>query len=366
MVTRHLRVAYFVAANTAILLVLMQAGAALAIRFSEPDPPGLSASELNERELQNYAHMSPPDRDELLRATGAIRYRYEPVVGYLHEAVSSPFINIDGGGIRSNGGPRPASTPLDGAVWVFGGSTAFGYGVADGETIPAQFERLLGRPVANLGVSSYASDEENLLLNYYLKAGYRPSAALFLDGVNEACETYEYEREMRILFDRAQRGYVWDLGGPIADAYARFTDGLDIARRGGAHAPTIDGFTCRRAGARPQLRTLHARTLAERAALCGLYGVECVTFVQPFAGLHGRRDGFRQGVRDGYHASLRKLFAHLESNWRDAGALFLTDVLDGYDRHPFVDDVHYSADVSRLLAGAMAERVLGAGRPLAP
>lgn len=111
-------------------------------------------------------------------------------------------------------------------------------------------------------------------------------------------------------------------------------------------------------GQRNALRTIHARVLAERAALCRLYEIECRTLVQPFAGLHGRRDASETTLREVDRKQLRELFGHLESNWREAGAISITDVLDLYDRHAFIDDVHYSAAASRLIAEAIAARLM--------
>ena len=86
-----------------------------------------------------------------------MRFRFEPGVGLLPDAITSPLVNIDAHGIRANGPhPRPI-TSLDGSIWFLGGSTTFGDSIADHETIPAQLERAIGRPVINLGVPAHAS-----------------------------------------------------------------------------------------------------------------------------------------------------------------------------------------------------------------
>ena len=79
--------------------------------------------------------------------------------------------------------------------------------------------------------------------------------------------------------------------------------------------------------------------------------------MQPFAGVHARTDGFRQSFLETDAVELRELFAQLSPNWRAAGAVFVSDALDRYERHPFVDDVHYSADASRLIAESIATRL---------
>lgn len=216
----RLRALYFIVANTVILLLLIEGGAYVAITTYDRFAPAFMATKLSEAVKSNYAHMTSEDRDELLWATAAVRFGYAPVVGFLHEPTTSRFVNIDEHGIRSNGTRRDIASMQD-AVWFFGGSTAFGEGIADDETIPAQLEGVIGRPVVNLGVRGYSSTEENLLLNHYLRVGYRPSMAVFLDGINETCEPELYHEEMGVLVARAQKGYRWDIGGPVTYVYAR-------------------------------------------------------------------------------------------------------------------------------------------------
>ena len=109
-------------------------------------------------------------------------------------------------------------------------------------------------------------------------------------------------------------------------------------------------LTCEGAEQPTPLRRIHTRTMAERDALCRLYAVPCRTFVQPFAGVHGRHDDLDEPEL----TYMRGLFAHLQPGWRAAGAVFVTDALDGSDRHGFVDAAHYNADASRLIAEAIA------------
>lgn len=353
---KHLRATYFIAANTAILLGIMQACTYAALGVYDRVVPAVLAPRMSEAVKRNYAHMTPDDLADLLRTTRALRFRYEPVVGFIQEPTTSRFVNTDPRGIRANGAtPRDVSA-LQGAIWFFGGSTAFGDGVADHETIPAQLERVLGRSVANLGVRNYSSTEENLLFNHYLRIGYRPAAAIFLDGINEACHPDLYQPEMNILVGRAQKNYIWDIGGPVTYAVGRLQ--RKVRKLRGLERDAEDrGLACVKDGQQNPLSTIHQRTLAERDAICRLYDVDCRTVIQPFAGTHGRRHDFETAFLEGDAKDLHELFVHLEPVWRAAGATFVTDALDGYDRHAFIDEVHYSADASRLLAETIATRL---------
>jgi hypothetical protein len=215
----------------------------------------------------------------------------------------------------------------------------------------------------NFGVGNFYSAQENLLLNQYLRIGYRPSMALFLDGINEECDIQDYQAEMRLIFAKAQEGYSWgleEIGKPALYAYDAIRKRLErlAAERAGSSRPGV--FNCEGSGKRNALRVLHARALAERQSLCRMYAIECKTFVQPFAGVHGRQDDVNFSEAD--RREMREKFDHLEANWRKSGALFVTDALDGHDRHAFIDDEHYSAAASKLIAQAIAGRLAAGSR----
>lgn len=349
----RLPTAFVVAANTAILLALAEPAAVVALRLYDRLAPPLSYGKLSAAQRSSYTHMSRTDVNELLGATGAIRYEYAHAFGLVVDAMTSRFVNVDERGLRANG-PEPPPANLNGAIWFLGGSTTFGFGIADPETIPAQLERLTGRTTINMGVPAHTSVIENRLLGYRLRLGLRPSMAVFLDGINETCDPDRFDEDLDRLVANAQEGYQWHLGGPVAFGASRV---IRRARRALGHEvdpPDPLRLTCHDAGRSYPLSQLHARVLAERAALCRLYDVTCLTLVQPFAGLHGRHDD-EAFLRSDNAAYFRELFPHLAPGWRDAGAIFITDALDGLDRHAFVDSAHYNAEASRVLA----ERIAG-------
>ena len=354
---KALRTLYWMLANSMILLALTLVGAHLFGRmyfqFHGNQTPQYRS--LPDAVKRNYAHMAPQDVDELLQVTESMRMRYVPWTGFSEETTRSRFVNVDARGIRANGTASRDISSIEGAIWFFGGSTAFGYGVADAETIPARLEKLLARPVVNFGVAYFFSAQENLLLNRYLRIGYRPSMALFFDGINEACDVDDYQDEMKILFANAQLQYDWDileLARPVARGLRRVAAMLRPAQSGDAAEPGADGLVCENRGRKAPLRAVHARILAEREALCRLYDVRCVTFVQPFAGLHGKHED-RSGVEPVLER-LRNLFLHLEPNWRAAKSVFVTDALDAHPEHAYVDAVHYSAGANAAIARAIA------------
>jgi hypothetical protein len=351
---KRLRVPYLICANTAVLLIACLVATDLVIRFRQYVAPELAGAELTAAELANYAHMTAADRDDLLASMRAVRFRYEPEVGLVLQAMASRFVNIDEHGIRANAPTGRPVAAVEGAVWLLGGSTVFGDGVSDSETIAAHLERILGRAVINFGVRSYSGSEENMLLTRYARTGYRPARVIFLDGVNERCDDGAFASDLADVVTAAQVPYSWEPGRPITYAYARLRDRVARYRGAVPDDPERLTFSCPRIGTEVPLAATHARMMAERAAICRLYGFACTTFVQPFAGVHGRRDGFTSEFHEGEGRELRRLFEYLERNWRDAGATFVTGALDGDDRHGFIDEVHYSAAASHRVAAAIA------------
>ncbi|MGB1026151.1 MAG: hypothetical protein ACPGYL_06325, partial [Rhodospirillaceae bacterium] len=75
---------------------------------------------------------------------------------------------------------------INDAIWMFGGSTTYGSGVADCETIATALNGLTGDvPVINFGVESFGRPSETQRLILLLRQGYRPRAVVFFDGLND-------------------------------------------------------------------------------------------------------------------------------------------------------------------------------------
>lgn len=364
---KAVRAFYGIFTHTVILFLLIVTGTHVALSWYLRNKDATALSRLSEVARRNYAHLSEPDAAELLRNTVAIRYRFAPWVGMRERPTTSRFVNVDEYGIRSNGRPIGTIAALQDAIWFFGGSTTFGYGVADHESIPARLEATLGRPVVNFGAAAFFSAQENLRLVQVLRYGYRPSRVIFLDGINESCRVVDDERADS-RFEDLLDAYRWqplEIVRPVAYVARKLRD---RARAFMGEAPPVDpddNLICAGPeGPRP-LTVVHARMLAERESLCRVYALECTTFVQPFPGLHGRHEDYRelpQAERDWY----RDKFTMLEGNWRAAHATFVTDALDRHPAHAFVDSAHYSQAASLRIAEAIAGHLHGASLARTP
>lgn len=132
--------------------------------------------------------------DQIQRQTFDVRYVYAPYVQFRPLPTKSKFVEITSAGFRKNAGPPHPWPPEPAAfnVFVFGGSTTFGNGLPDSETIAAHLEREFQMSITNqtvrcynFGTGYYFSTQERLLFEDLILNGFVPKLAIFIDGLND-------------------------------------------------------------------------------------------------------------------------------------------------------------------------------------
>ena len=120
-----------------------------------------------------------------------MEYTYQPWVGFSERPFRSACLNID------DANPMPVRrTVPDSAkgsektIWLFGGSTVFGWGVPDNQTIASHLSEILSKSgnhynIVNHGHTWYYSSQEAALFATLLRHGQRCDLAVFLDGLND-------------------------------------------------------------------------------------------------------------------------------------------------------------------------------------
>ena len=118
--------------------------------------------------------------------------RYEPLVELAETPYRGTYVNVSPAGYRHVPEQEPLESPSSRRrIFVFGGSTTFGLGVPDDETIPAYLQQALRArgmndvALFNFGVGSYYSTQERIAFLRLLTDGRRPEIAIFIDGINE-------------------------------------------------------------------------------------------------------------------------------------------------------------------------------------
>ena len=119
--------------------------------------------------------------------------RYEPYTVW-RRSDNGALVSVDERGRRAT--HHNSSEPDALEVWTLGGSTMWGMGVPDAETIPSHLARLLNQwgvdtRVSNLGRTGFVSMQEVLELLRALQSGSRPDIVVVYDGANEAIGAVE-------------------------------------------------------------------------------------------------------------------------------------------------------------------------------
>ena len=128
----------------------------------------------------------------LLHETWSRSLIYDSFTQFKEAPYHGSYVNVDAAGFRviKNQGPwPPESKSLN--IFLFGGSTTFGYGVMDNQTVPSYLQEylttMLDRDVHvyNFGQGNYFSTQERILFEKLLLSGFVPDAAIFIDGLND-------------------------------------------------------------------------------------------------------------------------------------------------------------------------------------
>ena len=181
----------FLNAVLLLLLVNLVLYAVISVR----KPPSPTQDYGSERIMQAYPGWRKEDVDLLLRETWGddVGFEYDPFTGFRNKpfARKTKYVHIDSAGFRIS--KRQAAwppSPENFTVFVFGGSTTFGLGLPDDETIASHLQEcgaVDGKTIAvyNFGRTWYYSSQESILFQQLLKKGYIPQVAIFIDGLNE-------------------------------------------------------------------------------------------------------------------------------------------------------------------------------------
>jgi len=130
---------------------------------------------------------------EHYRELGLLEDRWKSYVYFRQKPFQGTTITIGTDGLRKTWEP-PSPLPPDQRprlkLAMLGGSSLWGFGARDDQTIPSQLARILDQrgyrvEVKNLSEIGYVSTQELIALMRELQGGYRPDIVVFYDGVND-------------------------------------------------------------------------------------------------------------------------------------------------------------------------------------
>jgi hypothetical protein len=314
---------------------------------------------------------------------------YEPFTVFRNRPLNEKFVHVDAAGFRlsKNQAPWPPR-PENLNVFVFGGSTTFGMGLADDETIALYLQMSAAaksshQPLAvyNFARTYYFSSQERILFQQLLLAGYVPRVAVFVDGLNDFGfpdgQPRFTDRLRRFMAGQAQPGSNPIDNIPMVKAIHSWTGSL-ITRRSKQAAANVDSYEPDRG----QLEGAAARWLGNKKMielLAAGYGVRPIFVWQPVPTYQydlryhllssgytsgnpsnhpddyalkenlwhqGRLGPSVMGVADGY-----KIMDNLRAQGKlGSDILWLADVQQDKHENLYVDAVHYNAVFSKEIA----------------
>ena len=217
------------------------------------------------------------------------KFRFVPFIGHSETNRNGKFLNfteVDGRKVK-----RPNT--CNNNIYLYGGSTTFGYNVTDEQTIAHYLQELMGNNycVFNHGRAYYYSKQENNLLMNHIEEGKKIHTAFFLDGINERCGGYEYMNHLNNSFSLiVERPYLmWKksfknflLTLPIVQFSNSLTGSNRWIQDENNNILKID--SCNN---KIKLGKLYESRISIRDSICKKFEIECYSILQPMAGSHG-------------------------------------------------------------------------------
>jgi len=186
----HLQTGWSILGVTLVLLVLVEGSCRLAFAIRDrmtavPIPDPRVVAEGYEGAAWPVVHF---------RELEQLQERWQPYVYFRQKPFRGETITIDNEGVRTTwqSSRQPGDRGERGSVKILtlGGSSLWGWGARDDQTIPSILARSLHEKgwrveLKNLAEVGYVSTQEVIALTRELQAGYRPDVVIFFDGVND-------------------------------------------------------------------------------------------------------------------------------------------------------------------------------------
>ncbi len=173
-----MRLLKIILVNVAVFVGLIVCGAAILVLLPWEKPED---ARTGKAALPNYAADAwAPQMFADARATSVVYYSY---IGWRRRPFTSQYVNIVGKYGERLTIDRPDAS--DRTVFFFGGSTMWGTGSRDVDTIPSQFAQKSHLKARNFGETAYTAHQDLEMMIKLLQAGERPAAIVFYDGVND-------------------------------------------------------------------------------------------------------------------------------------------------------------------------------------
>ena len=314
-----------------------------------------------------YPGMDKSQISELIKETRKLSHEYDSYTQFKERFANGKYVKVDPNGFRN--GVKQLPWPPDPEalnIFVFGGSTTFGYRVADDDTIPSHLQDLIGKEtdlsaaVYNFGRGGYMSSQERALFEKLIVQGHAPNIAIFIDGLNEfALPEGEplHTADLKKLMDNADSS-TWDTvihELPVMRLLLSFTRGTAASGAEQENAKDLN---------RIQYKDKVVKAVLERyrtnkkmtSAVAKTFNVTSVFVWQPVPtyeydqeyNIFGKFDYDNKAplLRAGYSV----MAAEFQTGSLGNNFIWLADIQRDLKKPLYVDAVHYSGEMCNLIA----------------
>lgn len=278
------------------------------------------------------------------------KFRFVPYIGHSETNRVGKFVNfseLDGRKVN-----RPQNCNKN--IYLYGGSTTFGYNVTDAQTIGQYLQDLLGGDycVFNHGRAYYYSKQENNLFINHLETEKKIDTAFFLDGINERCGGHEYMNQINNSFTLyVERPYLmWKISLKnfiLTLPVVQFSNSLFGSNRW-IHDNNNNILQVDTCATKKSLGKLYETRILVRDSICKKFDIECYSILQPMAGSHGIQ--IEKLLSKDKEKMLQKKYKMLSSA---TGFIDLGFVLDNDNSLSYIDGVHYSPISNKKIASEL-------------
>lgn len=322
-----------------------------------------------------YPGWKAEDIDALLAETWERDKAFEPYVMFREGTSSGRYVSVHPAGFRLSKDQGPWPPRRDAInVFLFGGSTAFSYGVPDEESIASYLQTALREHagidarVYNFGAGGYQSTQERILFQGLLARGYRPDLAVFLDGLNEFAFPHVpmgTDQLRRMIDDEPVRRFAW-----LSSALLARLPVLTLSQNVGARlSPGDDPQGPTPSAKDPAVREIldsivnrYLSNVRQVDAVARAFGVEAAFIWQPIPfykydqAYHPYESNDNLLAEIGYERFRDTLPPDLVD-----GFIWCADIQEGARKRLYVDAVHYTAEMNEKVANEAVKEIMGKG-----
>ncbi|MEG4941341.1 hypothetical protein [Microcoleus sp. F4-D5] len=303
--------------------------------------------------------------------------QFEPFIGWSRKPFHGETININAKGdrIHKNETTSEAISPDVTSIDFFGGSTMWGTGVVDTETIPALFNKISKIPTFNRAESNFTSRQSlERLINLLTVEAETINSVVFYDGVNDILNLCRSENQVgehgytdyirKLLESNGNKSPENDFWKYIDFTFLRGTRSLIKLVREEIinHSVKTDDYWDRTMNCdnQPQKAQQIASALIKNWEIAHVIaqaqGIKFLGILQPVAFMENPKLAQDLHLNVGWNNELRKqyktVYPLIQSMMRERGYDFLLDYTDllNRDRDIYIDFCHLSKNGNMIIA----------------